>query len=166
MFSFELKNTDSYLAVKREKFLLFKAAKILKDIFLIFLIISFLLIGFSLFNFTSAYGAAKLLVLFLSFYLVFWEIDLFKELKIKKPKIRADIIDAAFNTDNYNLAEFLNFNAAKIVVDAAAFCGRKRISISSSALFYSALKFSKDVNLICFRLGLDFKKLPADLRII
>ena len=188
MNNFNLKDTEILRAVKRGKFPLFRFAGILENIFLILLIISLLFIGFSFLNFTSGYFAVKMLVLFLSFYLIFWNLDLFLEIKIKKPEIAINIADAIFhphtttstdvidsqessssfgvgvNPDNYNLAEFLNFNAAIIILDSINFCKKKKIPINSASLFYSAIKLSKDINLICFRLGLDTKKLQNDLK--
>jgi len=163
-FNFDLENTEVLLAVKREKFLLFKYAKIIKNIFLILFIISLLLAGLSILNFTSEHGMAKMLFLFLSFYLIFWNIDLFTKLKIKRPKAERNIFDATSKLEDYNLAEFLDFDTTKIVLDSIDFCKKKRICISSTSLFYSAIKFSKDINLICFRLGLNPKKLQADLK--
>ena len=116
--NFDLKNTDIYLAIKRERFLLFRFARFFKNLFLILFFISLLLIGFSFFNFTSGYSAAKMLVLFLSLYLIFWNINLFTNLKIKKPEIFSNIADAASSPENYNLASFLDFDTARIVLDA------------------------------------------------
>lgn len=163
-FNFDSKNTDIIRAVKREGFPLFKLAKILKNIFLILFVLSLLLIGFSFLNFTSGYSAARMLVLFLSLSLLFWNFSLFTEIKIKRPKITLNIFEAALKPDDYNLFEFLNFDSAKIVLDSMSFCKKKRIPVSSASLFYSAVKFSKDINLICFRLGLNPKKLQADLK--
>ena len=162
--NFDLKNTDIYLAIKRERFLLFRFARFFKNLFLILFFISLLLIGFSFFNFTSGYSAAKMLVLFLSLYLIFWNINLFTNLKIKKPEIFSNIADAASSPENYNLASFLDFDTARIVLDAISFCKKKKIAINSTALFYSAVKFNKDINLICFRLGLNPKKLLVDIK--
>jgi len=145
--------------VKREKFPLFKFAKISKNIFLVLFIIYFLLAGFSL-----GYSATRILVLFLVLYLIFWDINLFTELKIKRPKITANLSDAASDPDNYNLAEFLSFDTAKIVLDSISFCKKKRIPINSASLLYSAVKLSKDVDLICIRLGLYPEKLQIDLK--
>jgi ATP-dependent Clp protease ATP-binding subunit ClpC len=163
-FNFDLKNTEIFRAVKREKFPLFRFAKIFRNIFLILLVFAFLLIGFSLLNFTSGRGAEKMLVLFLSLYLIFWNIDLFTQLKIRKPKIILNISDAILSPDNYNLAEFLDFDTTRIVLDSINFCKKKKISINSTALLYFAVKFGKDINLICFRLGLSPKKLQANLK--
>ena len=164
MFNFNFKNTDIYLAIKREKFPLFKYAKFLENVFLVLFILSFLLIGFSFFNFSSGSSAAKMLALFLSLFLIFWNIDLFTELKIKKPEIAMNIADAAPDPDNYNLAEFLNFDTARIVLDSMNLCRKKRIAVNSASLFYSTLKSSKDIKLVCLRLGMDTKKLQNDLK--
>ena len=164
MFNFDIKNTEIFLAVKRENFPLFKFAKVLKNIFLILFTIALLLLGFSFFGFTSEYSASRMIALFLSLYLIFWNIDLFIELKIKKPINIINISDTVLNPDDYNLAEFLNFSTAKIILDSIDFCKRKKIPINSTSVFYSAVKFSKDINLVCFRLGLNPKKLQADLK--
>ncbi|MFA6190033.1 MAG: ATP-dependent Clp protease ATP-binding subunit [Candidatus Staskawiczbacteria bacterium] len=163
-FIFDIKNTEIFLAVKRTKSLLFRFAKILKDISLLLFIISLLLIGFSLFNFGSGYFAEKMLVLFFSAYLVFWNISLFKEFKIKKPENDFKISDAVAKHSNYNLAELLSFSATNIIVDSIKFCKKKKIKINSTSLFYSLVRFSKDVDLICLRLGLTPKKLLIDIK--
>lgn len=163
-FNFDLKNTDIFQAVKRGKSPLFRFAKILKNLFLGLFVIAFLLVGFSFFNFTSAYSATKVLVLFFSFHLIFWNLGLFTDLKIRRPKTVPNIADAGLNQDNYNLAEFLSFDTLRLVEDSIGFCKRKRIPANSTSLFYSAVKFSKDINLICFRLGLDSEKLQSDLK--
>ncbi|MCX6718597.1 MAG: ATP-dependent Clp protease ATP-binding subunit [Candidatus Staskawiczbacteria bacterium] len=154
-FNFQLKHTAILKAVKREKFPLFRFANFLKNVFSFLFILSFLLVGFSFFNFISGYSTAKMLVLFLSLYLIFWDVDLFVDSKIKKPEIKPEAD---------NLAEFLNFNSAKIVLDSIKFCKKKKIIVNSASLLYSAIKNSQDVNLICFRLGLDVKKLQNDLK--
>ena len=85
-------------------------------------------------------------------------------LKIKKPEIVINILDAGLNPDKYNLAELLSFDSVKIISDAIDFCIKKRIPVGSTAIFYSAVKSSKDINLICLRLGINPKKLRADLK--
>jgi ATP-dependent Clp protease ATP-binding subunit ClpC len=163
-FNFDLKNTEVSISVEREKFPLFRFAKPLKNIFLVLFIISLLLTGLSFVNITSGYSSARMLAACLSFYLIFWNLYLFTELKIKKPKPAPSILDAASNPGGYNLAGFLGFDAARIVKDAMKFCKKRRIPVSSTALFYFAIKFSKDINLICIRLGLSPKKLQSDLK--
>jgi len=162
--NFDLKNTETFRAVKREKFPLFRFSKIIENIFLILFLAALLLTGFSLLNFTSGYAASKMLVASLSFFLVFWNINLFTELKIKKPGIASNISDAIGNPEGYNLAEFLDFKSTKIVINSTKLCKKRKIAINSTALFYSAVKSSKDIDLICFRLGLSPKKLQSALK--
>ncbi len=164
MFNFELENTEVFLAVKREKFPLFRFAGAIKNVFLLLFIISVLFLGFSFFDFVSGHSSFRMVFLFLSLYLVFWNVDLFVRLKIKKPGASLNITEVAVNIEEYNLAELLTFNAAKIILDAMDFCKKKKIPINSTSLLLSSLKLGKNVNLICFRLGLDPKKLRLDLK--
>jgi ATP-dependent Clp protease ATP-binding subunit ClpC len=162
--NFDLKNTEILKAVKRERFPLFKLSNFFKNLFLILFVLAFLLILFSFLNFTSGYSAAKTLVLFLSLYLIFWNISLFTNLKIKNPKNNLNISDAALNPNDHNLAAFLDFNTTKVVLDTINFCRKKKIAVNSAALFYSSLKLSKDINVICARLGINPKKLRVDAK--
>jgi ATP-dependent Clp protease ATP-binding subunit ClpC len=163
-FNFNLKNTEIFCALKRQRFFLFRFARIFKNIFLILLIISFVLIGFSLFSLTSGYSAAKTLALFLSFYIIFWEFDAFTRIKIKNTTISLSLSDAVLNPDNYNLADFLSLQVAGMAEGAIKFCAKRKIIINSTSLFYSAVRASKEISIISFRLGLNVKKLETDLK--
>ncbi len=154
MFNFDFQKTAVLQAVRRQKFPLFKFAKFFKNFFLVMLVLSLCLLVFSFANLFSGTAAARMVALFLSFYLVFNNLYLFSELKIKRPKI----------PESDNLAEFLSFDATKIVVDAISFCKKRKLVVNSSSLFYFALKSSKDIALISLRLGLDIKKLQDDLK--
>ena len=154
MFNFDLKNTEVFTAIKREKFPLFGFARVLANVCLFFFFIFVLFLISSFFNYASGFWSLRLVAVSFSLYLFFWNMDLFLKLKIK-------------NISNYNgdnLAGFLDFNSAKIVLDTINICKKKRIPVSSTALFYSAMKVSKDINLVCFRLGIDPKKLQSDLK--
>ncbi|MFH1967964.1 MAG: ATP-dependent Clp protease ATP-binding subunit [bacterium] len=72
--------------------------------------------------------------------------------------------EAANSPENYNLAEFLGFNSSKIIDSAIKLSEKRKRAVDSTSLFYSAVKESKDINLICSRLGLDIKKLQEDLK--
>ena len=161
---FNFKNTEIARAVKREKFILFRFSKAISNIFLALFVILFLAEGF--YSLSFSYSATKTLILFLVLYLAFWNLNLFVELKIKKPKpLPINILERNnINIEDYNLAEFLDFEVARIISDAIDFCKRKRISVNSASLFYSAIKISKDVNLVCMRLGMDPKKLQSDIK--
>jgi ATP-dependent Clp protease ATP-binding subunit ClpC len=78
--------------------------------------------------------------------------------------LELNIKEAILDSENYNLAEFLDFELAKIVSEAVKFCKKKKIVVDSPALLYSAIKNNKDTVLICFRLGMDPKKLSVDAK--
>ena len=143
-----------------ESFPLFHFANILKEVFLILFLIFLLLAGFSFLSHSSI----KTVALFFSLYLFFWNLSLFIKSKIRKPKSAANILDAVSNIDGYNVAGFLGFDSAQIIKNTVNFCAKKRIQVDSSALFYFIIKYSKDVNLVSFRLGLNPKKLQSDLK--
>ena len=163
-FIFELKNTAVFRAVGRKKFPIFRFSKLLSRLFLVLFFLSFLPFTFSLFGLIGGDVAERAPVLFISLYLVFWNFSLFTELKIKKPSLSARLSDVELNPDNYNLADFLSLEAAEIVYDAIKFCKKKKIPISSAALFYSAVRNDKEIALISFRLGLDNESIKKDLR--
>ena len=155
-FYFNLKTTPIYRAVKWEKYPIFRHAKALKKLLSIFFIIAFLLFlyGFLPENFSQTLNK-KLLgfsLLLLVFTIIFWTLELFLGLKLKKPRLRpaftevsagkqdfglrptkspsadevggqAKLLEAAIlNPEKYNLAEFLSFEAAKGVNKAIRFC--------------------------------------------
>ena len=163
-FNFNLKNTAVLQAVKRDKFPLFRFAGFLSQIFLFLFILSFLLIFFSFFGSVPENIALKAPVLFLTLYLVFWNLRLFTNLRIKKPEISVKLSDAVLNLGNYNLAEFLSLEAASIVENSIKLCVKRKISVNSTSLFYLAVKAGKETKIISFRLGLDINKLEADLK--
>ena len=158
-FNFDIKNTVVSQAVKREKLLLFNTTDFLSQLFLFLFILSWVSVLFSFFGSFSSYLAIKLVVLSLVLFFIFWNISLFKNLKIKKPELPFDISQAISNLNDYNLAEFLSFNSTKLARDAISFCKKRKIPVNSTSLFYFAVKASKDIAIISFRLGLDIKKL-------
>jgi len=163
-FNFNLKNTGIFLALRRSRSPLFRFAKIIKNLFLGLFIVALIFVGFSFINLASGYTAIKMMVLFLSFFLIFWNIDLFTEIKIKRPESNAKLSDVVLSPESYNLAEFLSLPAAEIVEDSINFCFRRKIYFNSTSLFYSAVKASKEIAIISFRLGLDIKKLQGELK--
>ncbi len=162
--NFNLKNTESVTAIKRAKFPLFQFAKFFANIFLALALVFALLVAFSLVSTYAGYFEVKMAILFFCLFLLFWNLNLFLRLEIKEKKFITDMKAALLAPDNYNMAEFLNFSAAKIVLDAKSLCRKKKIPLNSTAVFYSAVKMSKDVDLICFRLGLDTGKLKINIK--
>lgn len=165
MFNFDIKKTAILGALRIEEFPIFRFSGFLKKLFLYLFIFSLFLIPSAFLGFISEDLAIKTPILFLVLFLLFLELSLFKNLKIKKPKLEINLSEALFSPENYNLAEFLDLEACKIVEGAIKFCKKRKISeINSTSLFYSALKTSKSAAIVFFRLGLDIKKLQEDLK--
>lgn len=164
MFNFNLKKTAVFQAAKQERFPLFKFAKFFSQLFLFLFILSLLLVFFSFMGAVSSNMAVKTPAIFLALWLLFWDISLFTDLKIKRPEMASKISDAVLDIDNYNLAEFLSLQSAKIAGEAINFCRKRKIAVNSTSLFYSAVKASKEIAIISFRLGLNAKKLQEDLK--
>ncbi len=163
-FIFDTNKTAISQAVKREKFPLFMFAGFLSRLFFILFILSLVFILLSFFGQVSGNLAIKTPVLFLVLYFIFWDVSLFVNLKIKNPELSVKLSGAVLNIDKYNLAEFLSFGMAGTVAASLKFCGKRNIPLNSTALFYSAVKGSKEAAIICFRLGIDTKKLESDLK--
>lgn len=159
LFNFDLGNTAIFQAVKRERFPLFKFASFLKGFFLFLFSLS---LFFIVFSFSQSSVKTAFLLFCLS--LIFWNFSLFTEQKIKNPKLSVKLSGVAPDPEKYNLAEFLNFDSAKIIEGALKFCKKKRISLSSAVVLYSAVKISKEFALIFHRLGIDIKKFEDDLK--
>jgi ATP-dependent Clp protease ATP-binding subunit ClpC len=164
MFNFNLKDTTIYQAVKRSRFPLFSFAGFLSKLFLFLIVISLILVLASFGGVFSSRTAISYLILSIIFALFFYNLSLFLELKIKKPEIFIKIEDAITNPDEYNLADFLSFDSAKIVEDAIKFCKKRKLKNNSTALFYSAIKVSRDLSIIAFRLGINVKDLQDALK--
>ena len=162
--NFDLKNTTVYRAIKRESLPVFKFSGFLKSLFLFLFVLSLLLVVFSFFNLVSLYFSVKVCTLFFVLYLIFWNLSLFTEFKIKKTAVSLKMSEVAKNPENYNLAELLSFNSAKIINSSLKNSDRRKRIIDSNALFYSAVRESKDIQIICSRLGLSIEKLKEDLK--
>ncbi len=164
-FNFDTRKTSISRSLKIWSFPLFKYSKILSQIFLYLFIISLFLVGFSFFGFILEFAALKISVFALFFFILFCEIYLFTELKIKKSKITASLSDALLDQNNYNLAEFLSLNSCEIVETAIKICKKRRFSeVTSESLFYASLKKNKDIQILVYRLGIDVKRLIGNLK--
>ena len=161
---FNLAETAIYRALKREKIFFFRFAKILSVLSWILFIISLCLIIFSLWGAVNSGTATRVIVFSLSFYFLFYNFDLFLNLKIKKPELSIKLSDAILDPEKYNLAELLNFEAAKIAQHSAALCRKKKIRNNSTALLYSAVRHGKETPILCCRLGINIKKLQDDIK--
>ena len=144
-FNFDLKNTAVLWAIKQEKFPLFRFANFLKKVFFVLFIISLVLSGFYFMDILSfsLETMLKINTLFLVAFLFFWEVNLFLNLKIRNPETEINLATVISEPQNYNLADFLGLEAAKIMRAAINFCEKRKIGeISSTVLLYSSIKES------------------------
>ncbi len=164
-FNFETRITSISRAVKILSFPLFAYADILRQLFFYLFIASLFLPALSLLGIITELTVVKTIIFFLFWFLVFLEIHLFIELKIKKPKVTLSLKEALLTPADYNLAEWLSLTSCRIVEGAIRICKKRRLSeVGSTALFYTALTESKDIQILALRLGIDVKKIQADLK--
>ncbi|MBI3631321.1 MAG: hypothetical protein HY219_00440 [Candidatus Staskawiczbacteria bacterium] len=127
MFNFNIKKTDIFWVAKIEKFPLFAFANFFERLFFYLFIVSLMSVAFMFLELFPETLVVKALAVSLVAWLLFLELHLFLELKIKKPSLEIKISDAVLDPDNYNLAEFLSLSALKIVADSIKFCKKRKI---------------------------------------
>lgn len=159
MFNFNLKKAEIYQAVKWEKFSFFRFVKILKILFFVLFVLVFLafLYGFVPKNFSPGTNRSLLglSIIFLVLALGSWIKESFFNLKLKKPKLKANISEALLDPESYNLAEFLSFEAAKAV---------SKSELNSTRLFYFILVDNPKLNFIFSRALLDLNEIKKRLK--
>lgn len=165
MFNFDLKKTEIIKAVRLKKLPIFILLGFLKNLFLILFVGYCFFYIFSLLKLIDLSLSIKLLVILLAFYLLFFEILLFLKQTKQEPKLLINLSSAILKPNDYNIAEFLTVSVAGFIDDAIKFSKKRRIfQTNGTALLYSAVKNSKEINILCFRLGIDTKKLLLDIK--
>ena len=133
--NFDIEKTAVVRAAKMEKFPLFRFSHFLKDFFLFLLIVSLGFVAASFLGLTSGYYTSKIFVVLLAFYLFFGNIYLFTKAKITGIKPSGKLSEALLDLDNYNLAEFLDLQTARIVENLIRFCRKRKMQRNSSKTF-------------------------------
>ncbi|MFH1462297.1 MAG: ATP-dependent Clp protease ATP-binding subunit [bacterium] len=169
-FNFNLKTTAIYQAVKWEKRLVFRFNRILKKIYLVLFSLCFLVF---VFGFLAEAFREPVLFFALGFSIIFLVLsftcqlkEAFLNSKLKKPKLRITIGQALSSLQEYNLAEFLSFEAAKAVFQSLKFAKRRSISkINSTILFYHLLVENPELNFIFSRVLLNAAEIKKTLEV-
>ena len=159
MFNFNLKKSPIYLAVKWAP--VFKPFKVLKKIFSVLFIFSFLAFFFYgfLLERLSQESARFLLgfsIISLVLFLSCWLKQSFFDLKLKKPEIKTKLSKVIENPEQYNLANFLNFEVAEAV--------HKSKGLSSTHILYFLLTGNPNLNFIFSRTLLSLKETKKILK--
>ena len=166
-FSFDLKKAPIYLAVRWEKYPIFRLAKPAKKICLVLFIIFALLFLYGLLvEKLSPAGTQRLFgfsLIFLVLTVTSQIIESFFNLKLKQPKLKMKLKDV--RPEEFNLAEFLSFESARAVSKAKKFSKSKKLSeINSSALFYFLLRDNPKLEFIFLRALLNLKEIKEILK--
>ncbi len=165
MFNFDTRTTAVTRAIKQWSFPLFSYADLLAELFFCLFIFSLCVLGFSFTGVVGQLASVKFAIFCLAGFLICWELYLFAVLKIKKPELPGSLKEAVQNPDTNNLAEFLSMASCKAAQEAIKSSKKRRlVSVSSEALLYALVRDNADVQILVFRLGIDHKKLQADVR--
>ncbi|MDP3093377.1 MAG: ATP-dependent Clp protease ATP-binding subunit [bacterium] len=143
MVNFYLRKSPVFQAAQLSKWFCFKYAKFFKKIFFIAFLPLFLAFLFGFFtNEFSITALAHLLgasLLLMSLAVIFWQLDLFFNLKVGRPEPKASLKEVISDIENFNLADFIELEAALMFKRADNICQIKKISFHTTVLFYSLL---------------------------
>ncbi|MCK4473671.1 ATP-dependent Clp protease ATP-binding subunit [Candidatus Parcubacteria bacterium] len=158
-FSFDLKNTAIFQAVKWGNHPAFRFISFFKTVFLLLFVIFF---GFFLYGFIPNKFPAELcsrllglsLILFV-FYIGFCLKESFFNSKFKKPKLKIKISDAIKNHGNHNLAEFLSYETAKAVWKSQS---------NPNSVAHNLLVYNPELSFVFSRALLNLNKIKKTLK--
>ncbi len=168
MANLNLKSAEIYKAVFCDKIIFFRKATLFKRIFIALFLVSFIILIFNTyavyFGIDYTIGSfsffASLFFASFSLFLLFFQIDLFFNNFLKKPKLLMEITDAAENIDKINIADYLAFDLAKIIEKVL-----NKGGADSYLLLYFLLQ-DKDIDFIFYRALLDRKQAINELKTI
>ncbi len=149
MVNFKLEKTAIYKALILDKIPFFHWSGFFKDLFLLLSIISGVFITLE-FYFKIGFPFLIYGVLFFSLFLIFLEINLFFDNYIKNPKTILKLQETGDDYKKVNIAEFLDFESAKIIDKA-----QKIGNVDSYLFLFSFLKYSNSMDFVFYRTLID-----------
>ncbi|MCD6500767.1 ATP-dependent Clp protease ATP-binding subunit [bacterium] len=170
MINFNLKATGIYQAVKWERHLIFKKRRFFKILFFVLTLAFFSVFLVGVFTGVLSENAAARFfggfLFSLTFLVFFWQVDLFFEGKLRRPKLKYPLSEALLRPEEFNFAGFLDFEAAKVCFSTLKFAKRKKVrKILRPALLYSLLKSkNKEIDFIFGRGELNLKAIKKSLK--
>jgi len=161
-FNFNLKKAGIYHSVLWARNPIFRFAGVFGKLFLISFIVIFpvFLYGFLTDGFSMAFQSLflGLSIVFLSLFLACKVLISFLNSKVKKPYLK-------YVSEKDNLADFLDFETTKIVLNAFNFARKNKLpQINSTLLFYFLLDSTKEANFIFLRALLSVKQIKNILK--
>ncbi len=169
MFKFNLREAAIFRPLIWGNSPVFRFAKTFKKLFLVLFIVFFglFLYGFIPERFTPQISS-KLLgiaIIFLVFGFTSWIGEIFFNSKFKKPQLKVKIAEALTKPDEYNLAEFLSYEAARAIWQAINFSKKRKLpAIPSEAILYFLLEGWPEANFIFSRALLNLEKIKRELK--
>ena len=166
---FNLKEAAIFQPLIWGNFPVFRFTRTFKKLFLVLFIIFFGLFfyGFIPERFTPQISS-KLLgaaTISLVFGFASWIGEIFFNSKLKKPRLKVKIAEALTKPDEYNLAEFLSYEAARAIWQATNFSKKRRIpEIPSEAILYFSLEGWPEANFVFSRALLNLKEIKKELK--
>lgn len=144
MIYFNLKEAKIFQAVKWERSPIFKFPELKKKFFLILFIFIFLifLYGFLTDSFSPSANSRLLglSIISLVFTVTCWIKEIFFNSKLRNPKIEGSLEESISQPERFNLADFLDFEAGRTVLETIIFSKKRELSkIPSEALLYFIL---------------------------
>ena len=152
MEKFNLKEAAIFQAVEWKDFPLFRFASILKKIFLVLFII-------------FLFFARPFAVIFFVLGSLSFLLEAFFNVKLKNPKIKNTLEAAILNPPQYNLAGFLDLDAADAIWQAINFSKKRQLAeVPSEAILYFLLDSEdRKINFVFGRTLLDFRSIKNRL---
>ena len=105
----------------------------------------------------------SVLIFSLVFSFIFFNVLLFFKYKIKRPTITIRPYQVE-DPKQYNIAQLLSLEAAKIVEYSERLSRKRGMTNNSSVLLYVAFRKGKKIKILCQRLGFDMDKFERDLK--
>ena len=166
---FNLKEAAIFQPLIWGNFPVFRFTRTFKKLFLVLFIIFFGLFfyGFIPERFTPQISS-KLLgaaTISLVFGFASWTGEIFFNSKLKKPRLKVKIAEALTKPDEYNLAEFLSYEAARAIWQAINFSKKRGLpEIPSEAILYFSLEGWPEANFVFSRALLNLKEIKKELK--
>jgi ATP-dependent Clp protease ATP-binding subunit ClpC len=149
-FNINIKKSLIFRAINLEKFFLFRFSGLFKKAF--FLISLFFLI-FYFTQLSSMFSSQGWFILFFSLCLIFWQIEVFFNSKIKNLKPEKKLSDLLKNPSHYNLFDFFDFESAKAVNTTF------RKEKTALSLIKNIFQESEEVRFIFMKIGISFEEI-------
>lgn len=160
--------TSLYPIIKWEKRLrLIFFQRLIKFLIFVFIFFIFLLVFSYLIDFINFEIFQKLLGLNIIFLILLTAVSLFRyffNFKLKNPEIKISLEEAINYSQKFNLAEFLDFDASKLIIQALKYTKSKKLNqVNSFILSYLLIKNNPKFNFIFVRINLNIKEIEKML---